>query len=61
MLDINGDERLVSSKEAATAKIKVIAGFFREMEDPFRLVVSPDWEFDLHKVMENFSDILNDQ
>ena len=54
MLDINLVERVVSNKEGAAANVRVIAVFFREMEDSRRLWLAPENEFDVDRVLEKY-------
>ena len=54
VLDINLVERVVSNKEGAAAKVRVIAAFYREMTDTRRLWLSPENEFDVDRVLEKF-------
>ena len=45
---------LVSNKEGAAAKVRVIAAFFMEMEDSRRLWLAPENEFDVDRVLEKY-------
>ena len=52
--DINMDSRMVSSKEGATTKIRVIAALYREMEEQRRVFLSPDNDCTMPRITEAY-------
>ena len=52
--DINLDSRMVSSKEGAATKIRVVAALYREMEEPRRSFLSQDNNFIVDRIREAY-------